>query len=128
MKKSILTLFFLLCCTFVFAQGVITVCHTSSTDKFAMLASNKDFNSAHSSPRKYIHVSEEGGKMITYQCADGTPANAYLIEAKKKTNNCIFVIQEWWGLNDNFKRGAEKLYKDLGNVNVIALDMYDGKV
>jgi carboxymethylenebutenolidase len=26
------------------------------------------------------------------------------------------------------KRDAEKLYKDLGNVNVLALDMYDGKV
>jgi len=39
-----------------------------------------------------------------------------------------FVFQEWWGLNDNIKREAETLYNDLGNVNVIALDMYDGKV
>jgi carboxymethylenebutenolidase len=51
-----------------------------------------------------------------------------LIEAKTKTNNWIFVFQEWWGLNDHIKREAEKLYNDLGNVNVLALDMYDGKL
>jgi carboxymethylenebutenolidase len=38
------------------------------------------------------------------------------------------VIQEWWGLNDNIKREAEALAAELGNVNVLALDMYDGKV
>jgi carboxymethylenebutenolidase len=31
-------------------------------------------------------------------------------------------------LNDHIKREAEQLYNDLGNVNVIALDMYDGKL
>jgi carboxymethylenebutenolidase len=110
------------------AQDAITVCHTSSTEKFAMFASNKEFNAAHNRPRQYVHISEEGGKMITYKCADGTPANAYLIEAKKKTNHWVLVFQEWWGLNDNIKRQSEDLYKDLGNVNVLALDMYDGKV
>ncbi len=93
-----------------------------------MFASNKDFNAAHPSPRKYVHISQEGGKMIKYKTPDGEEANAYFIEAKKKTNNWIFVFQEWWGLNDNIKRQAENLYKDLGNVNVIALDMYDGKL
>jgi len=110
------------------AQDAVTVCHTPSTEKFAMFASNKEFNAAHPTPRKYVHISEEGGKMITYQCADGSTANAYLILAKKKSNNWVLVIQEWWGLNDNIKRQSEDLYKDLGNVNVLALDMYDGKV
>ena len=59
---------------------------------------------------------------------DGIEANGYLIEAKVKTNNWVFVFQEWWGLNDNIKREAENIFKDLGNVNVLALDMYDGKV
>jgi carboxymethylenebutenolidase len=31
-------------------------------------------------------------------------------------------------LNDHIKREAENLYNDLGNVNVLALDMYDGKL
>ena len=32
------------------------------------------------------------------------------------------------GLNDYIKKESERLYNDLGNVNVIALDLYDGKV
>ncbi|MFM8741431.1 MAG: dienelactone hydrolase family protein, partial [Cytophagales bacterium] len=60
--------------------------------------------------------------------AEGAEANAFYLEAKKKTNNWIFVFQEWWGLNDHIKREAENLYNDLGNVNVLALDMYDGKL
>lgn len=128
MKKLTLSLVLSLLAIVMNAQDAITVCHTSSTEKFAMFASNKEFNAAHNTPRPYVHVSEEGGKMITYKCADGTSANAYLLEAKKKTNNWVLVFQEWWGLNDNIKRQSEDLYKDLGNVNVLALDMYDGNV
>ncbi|MFZ6010182.1 MAG: dienelactone hydrolase family protein [Bacteroidota bacterium] len=129
MKKLVALFALLLAASFGYSQSDgITVCHTTSTEKFAMFASNKNFNREHPAPRAYIHVSEEGGKMIKLNCPDGTEANAYLIEAKKKTNNWIFVFQEWWGLNDNIKRQSEDLYKDLGNVNVIALDMYDGKL
>ncbi|MFM8832881.1 MAG: dienelactone hydrolase family protein, partial [Cytophagales bacterium] len=74
-----------------------------------------------------VHESEAGGKMIQL-AAEGAEANAFYLEAKKKTNNWIFVFQEWWGLNDHIKREAENLYNDLGNVNVLALDMYDGKL
>jgi len=128
MKKFILLATLLLPGVACFAQDDITVCHTSSTDKFAMFASNKEFNAAHSTPRSYVHVSAEGGKMIQYKCQDGKDANGYLLTANKKTDNWVIVIQEWWGLNDNIKRQAESLFKDLGNVNVLAIDMYDGKV
>ncbi len=104
------------------------ICHTSATEKFAMFASSKKFNSEHPNPRVYVHVSLAGGKMITFKTPEGPVANGYLLEAKTKTNNWIFVFQEWWGLNDNIKRSSEDLYNDLGNVNVLALDMYDGKV
>jgi carboxymethylenebutenolidase len=106
----------------------ITICHTSPTDKFALFASNKDFNNEHLNPRVYTHVSQAGGKMIKFKTPDGQEGNGYLIENSKKTNNWIFVFQEWWGLNDNIKQHAEEIFKSLGNVNVIALDMYDGKV
>jgi len=127
--KKITVLFMLTFAAFLAkAQGDVTICHTPATEKFAMFASNKSFNAAHPAPRVYTHITQEGGKMITFKCADGVDANAYLLTAKKKTNNWIFVFQEWWGLNDNIKRQAEDLFKDLGNVNVIALDLYDGKV
>ena len=45
-----------------------------------------------------------------------------------KTNKYLLLFHEWWGLNDYVKREAEKLQKDLGNVNVYAIDLYDGKV
>lgn len=127
MKKIYLILSFLVITSFGFSQD-ITLCHTPAIDKFALMASNKDFNSQHLMPRAYVHVSAEGGKMVSIDCADGMNANAYVILAAKKTNNWVFVFQEWWGLNDNIKKWSEDLYKELGNVNVIALDMYDGKL
>lgn len=128
MKHLLLLLFSVLFIASLYAQDDITVCHTTSTEKFAMLASNENFNKEHQMPRSYIHVSEEGGKMIRFRTPGGQEASGYLLEAKNKTSNWIIVFQEWWGLNDNVKRESEALYKDLGNVNVIALDMYDGKV
>jgi len=68
------------------------------------------------------------GKMMSFDAADGKQANAYFIAAKKKSNKYLIVIQEWWGLNDNVKMESDKYYTDLGDVNVIAVDMYDGKV
>ena len=127
MKKIYFIITFLFLALGAIAQDCITICHTPSTEKFAMLASNKDFRSVHPTPLPYVHQSEVG-KMITFATPDGQQANAYLLKAKKETNNWIFVFQEWWGLNDYIKRESEKLYNDLGNVNVIALDMYDGKV
>ena len=128
MKRNLFLMALVLISRLSFSQDGEVICHTSSTEKFAMFASNKNFNAEHPRPTAYVHVSEEGGKMITFKTPDGQQANAYLIEAKQKTNNWIFVFQEWWGLNDHIKRESENLYKELGNVNVIALDMYDGKV
>lgn len=114
--------------TAVCAQNNITVCHSSPTEKFAQFASNEEFKASHQLPRLYTHVSQRGGKIITYQCPDGRSANAFFIPARQKSDNWILVFQEWWGLNDNIKRHAEELHQSLGNVNVLALDMYDGEV
>lgn len=126
--KNLLTVSFCLFASMLMAQDDITLCHTSATDKFAFMASSKDFKSAHEAPLVYTHESQAGGKMIRFKTPDGGEANAYLIEAKTKSNNWIFVFQEWWGLNDNIKRQAEELYNAVGGVNVLALDMYDGKL
>jgi carboxymethylenebutenolidase len=130
MKRSVILSIFLFTAQLVSAQADITVCHTAPMEKFAVLASNKDFNSsvAHQKPRAYVHITQADGKMISFKTPDGKEGKGYLLESKTKINNWIFVFQEWWGLNDNIKRQAEQLFKDLGNVNVIALDMYDGNV
>jgi carboxymethylenebutenolidase len=52
----------------------------------------------------------------------------YEIKSKKRSDKWIFVIQEWWGLNDYIKRQSQILSEELPNANIIALDLYDGKV
>jgi carboxymethylenebutenolidase len=46
-----------------YAQDDITLCHTPSTEKFAMFASNKDFNREHAAPAPYVHVSSADGRL-----------------------------------------------------------------
>lgn len=82
---------------------------------------------SHKIPAK-IHFQSSIGKAITYKTADGKDADAYELKAKTPTNNYILIIHEYWGLNDFVKRESEKIYNDLGNVNIIDLDLYDGKV
>ena len=126
--KKLMSLLFSATSIFLLAQQQNEViCHTPPTEKFAMFASNREFNSQHQTPREYVHESQAGGEMIKIK-TNGADANAYVLRAKKATDNWIFVFQEWWGLNDNIKRHSEDLYNDLGNVNVLALDMYDGKL
>jgi carboxymethylenebutenolidase len=125
--KNLLLISFVSFSIFSVAQDEI-ICHTPSTEKFALFASNKMFNSNHLEPLEFVHISQSGGEMVKLKCTDGTEANAYLLKAKSTSDNWIFVFQEWWGLNDQIKKQAEDLYNDLRNVNVIALDMYDGKL
>jgi len=82
---------------------------------------------SHPLPKKF-HFQSTIGKSITYKTSDGKESTAYELKAKNPTNNYLLVIHEYWGLNDYIKQESEKLYNDIGNVNVIALDLYDGKV
>ena len=65
---------------------------------------------------------------MKFKCPDGTEASGYFVKAAKASNRWILVFQEWWGLNDNIKSYSDNLYTELGDVNVIAVDMYDGKL
>jgi carboxymethylenebutenolidase len=76
-------------------------------------------------PIKFSGLGEE----IRFDSPDGKQAHGYFIKAKKKSDKWLFVYQEWWGLNDYIRSESDKFYTDLkGEVNVLALDMYDGKV
>ncbi|MFI5139052.1 MAG: dienelactone hydrolase family protein [Sphingobacteriales bacterium] len=128
MKKFLLITLLVFCSAVAFSQSKAVCCSSpSATQQFALLASNKDFRMAHKNPLK-MHFQSSIGKAITYKAADGKEASAYLFPAKNKTNNYLLVVHEWWGLNDFVKQESEKIYNALGNVNVIDLDLYDGKV
>ncbi|TRZ82674.1 MAG: dienelactone hydrolase family protein [Sediminibacterium sp.] len=106
---------------------VIECLNMETQQAYQLEAGTPAFAAMHPSP---LVVNPENllGKMMSFDAADGKQANAYFIAAKKKSNKYLIVIQEWWGLNDNVKMESDKYYTDLGDVNVIAVDMYDGKV
>lgn len=101
-------------------------CAVTPDKDFAAFASDSEFRMKHDTPAPFVYESELGS-MITMKSSDGTDARAFFIEAKKSSKYLI-VIHEWWGLNDHIKNESAKLFNDLGDVNVLALDMYDGKV
>lgn len=101
-------------------------CMPSATSEFAVLAKDQSFTATHLNPLPYTHYSEVG-KMIKIP-TKGDEANAFELKAPEASDKYLVVIHEWWGLNDHIKKEAEKYYTDLGQVNVIAIDLYDGKV
>jgi carboxymethylenebutenolidase len=103
----------------------IPICHSVPTHEMASLGTDLSFINLHASPLPYHYDGK--GEMITFATADGKTASGLLIKSAKKSKKWLFVYQEWWGLNDHIKRQAETFYNDLGDVNVLALDMYDGK-
>lgn len=125
--KKILSLIITLS-AFNFSQAQHSCCAVAgSTETFAMLTQDQHFVDTHLEPNPFT-LENKLGKEITFKTADGKQGHAYEIKAVTASNNYIFVIHEWWGLNDYIKQESEKIYKTLGNVNVIAIDLYDQKV
>lgn len=130
MKKKTLLFTFISLTAFVTnlsAQCTKSCCGEDAIFAFAGFAKEAKFRAGHDEPVAFNYVSELG-KMVSFATTDGGTAKAFAIMAAKPTKNNIILIQEWWGLNDYIKREAEKLQKDLGNANVYAVDMYDGKI
>ena len=96
-------------------------------EQFRLEASTMAFANLHEKPN-YFKLEGGAGKPVSFKAADGSTAMGYEIKSVKKSNKWVFVIQEWWGLNDYIKRESETLSTELDNVNVLALDLYDGKV
>lgn len=96
-------------------------------EQFRQEANTTAFAMLHPTPIPF-HLEGALGKTVNFKAADGSVAMGYEIRSKKKTNKWIFVIQEWWGLNDYIKRESDNLSRELEGVNVLALDLYDGKI
>lgn len=111
----------------LFAQAEKNCCAISSTEQFAMLASDKNFVATHTPPLPFTFHPEKG-IWVTFKTPDGSEARAFEVKADKPTPNVIFMIHEWWGLNDYMQQEAEKLQQSLGKVTVLALDLFDKKV
>ena len=123
---NIFLLFFLVSLTFALAQEK-TCCSTEKQVSFASFGSQSEFRDIHQIPEPIVY-DKTMGKMITFKVKDGEDGNGYFVESKKKTNKYILVFHEWWGLNDYIKKESDELKTKLGDVNILAIDLYDGKV
>lgn len=95
---------------------------------FASFAEETDFQQMHPEP-KSLGAHDQMGEMVQFDATDGQGCQAYFIKADGESKKVLFVIHEWWGLNDHIKAESDRLYKELGGeVHVMALDMYDGAV
>ena len=109
------------------ASSAMPMCHTESQPYgMSAFALDPEFQALHPAP---LTLNYDGkGQSVTFKTPDGVDAKGYLVKAKKKSNKWLFVYQEWWGLNEYIMRQSDIFYTDLGeNVNVLALDMYDGQ-
>ena len=99
-----------------------------AVDEFAKFTNDKEFVNKHPNPIAF-DFTPQYGQMSEIAVKDGEAANIFMVKSKKPTGKYLFVFHEWWGLNDYVKQEAEKYYQDFGKkVNVIAIDLYDGKV
>jgi carboxymethylenebutenolidase len=101
-------------------------CYHQTKDQIQLDAAKPGFAALHMAPA-YYKLENPTGSTVSFK-AEGGDAQGYFIKSKTKSNKWLFVIQEWWGLNDNIKKEAETFAQELGDVNILALDMYDGKV
>lgn len=87
---------------------------------------DEDFREAHELPTSIDFTGK--GEMVKFATPDGGEASAYVLRPEAPTDRALLVFQEWWGLNDYIRQEADRLFDSLGNVLVIAPDLYDGKV
>lgn len=99
----------------------------TATTKFASLEADTYFQNLHGNPVP-LESKTGMGKMISFTTPDDKKGSAYFIKANNESDNYLFVFHDRWGLNDYIKKEAERLYKDLNDVNVLAIDLYDGEV
>ena len=97
----------------------------TDTEAFSELADEEGFAESHDEPLE-IEV-DALGEMRKIPTANGDEANIYAVD-KQASSNYVLVVHEWWGLNNHIIGEADRLYEALGNVNIIALELYDGKM
>lgn len=127
MKKYLfLILFACALCWNIMPSAAQSCC--SKDNGWVAMASSGPFISAHDAPEPFAFV-PEGGSMIRFHTKDaGKDGQAYYVPSDKATNVVLVIFHEWWGLNDYMKQEAERWQKMLGNVDVYAVDLYDGMV
>ncbi len=124
MKKLLLPILLI---TASLTQAQKMSCCSSPSNDMRGMADDPEFLASHEAPLPFNYTGQ-AGKMITFSTADGKTGSAYEVLSPAPTKNFLIITHEWWGLNDYIKQRADELQKTLGNITIIAVDMYDGKV
>ena len=93
----------------------------------AMAAMHHD-DSPSASPVTYPAPAQPvSGSDVVYATVGGKPVKGYLVRpsAAKGPLPGIIVIQEWWGLNENIRKTAERLAGE--GYEALAVDLYHGQ-
>lgn len=125
MKRILLSCLMLIGVLYAQAQSC---CSRGNSSDFKMLALNEDFKASHLPPLPLDYTPAANSAMISFETKDGKKGNAFYVPSDEPTNKVLIIFHEWWGLNDYIKREAERWQKMLGNIDVYAVDLYDGQV
>lgn len=96
-------------------------------DTFASLSTDAAFIAKHEEPLPFS-IQDPLGEMINFETPDGKQGTAYVLLKPGGSNKYLLVFHEWWGLNDYVKKESERLYEELKDTHIIAIDLYDGQV
>lgn len=106
--------YFITACIFSFTVGVYGV----DTDKVGVKSAIEE---------NELNILTSGD-MINFPIPNQHPGQAYLLKSEEPSNNWLFIYHDRWGLCTDVKEQAYALWQDLENVNVLAIDLFDGKV
>lgn len=98
----------------------------NSSSRFNEKSEEEGFAEAHDEPEAI--ALEAAGKMMLLPTKSGDSARVYSLIQEGNNAQYLIVLHEWWGLNDFVKQEADRLFQELTNVNVMAVDLYDGRV
>lgn len=125
--KSSAALFMATLCAVLAVQAQqFSCCVPSVNQQNHLLAMNENFAAAHQVPAPFT-LSHSAGNFIAFKTTDGKDGRAYLVKCAVPTDKVVFLFQEWWGVNDYIQHEAKKIQAALGEVDVYAIDLYDGK-
>lgn len=100
---------------------------TSNTARFAALGNQGAFCRSHHRPKQLAHYAAAGQWLELPVENSNQPARIYTVSAAQPGNRYLLVFHEWWGLNENIQREAERLAEQHPGVTVWAVDLYDGQ-
>lgn len=101
-------------------------CTVLALDGFKSFSVDSTFANAHEKPSQVSSLFK--GENITIDVENDSVANVYVVSSSNPSHKYLILFHEWWGLNQHIRNTADSFRDSLSDVNVIAVDLYDGKV